>query len=106
MNARLQEIEQICRKYQLKALYVFGSRSADMLQAIKDSQYQLGPSQSDLDIGVLSHSPFSIENKVSLTLELENLFGLPSIDLFILLLIIPHRRIPTLFYYCIHFFLC
>ena len=84
MNARLQEIEQICRKYQLKALYVFGSRSADMLQAIKDSQYQLGPSQSDLDIGVLSHSPFSIENKVSLTLELENLFGLPSIDLFIL----------------------
>jgi predicted nucleotidyltransferase len=84
MNARLQQIEQICRKYQLKALYVFGSRSADMLQAIQDNQYQLGPSQSDLDIGVLSHSPFSIENKVSLTLDLESLFGLSSIDLFIL----------------------
>lgn len=84
MNTRLQEIEQVSRKYQLKALYVFGSRSADMLQAIKDDQYQLIPSQSDLDIGVLSHSPFSIENKISLTLELENLFGLPNIDLFIL----------------------
>ena len=84
MNARLQKIEQTCRRYQLKALYVFGSRSADMLRAIKEEQYQLAPSQSDLDIGVLSHSPFSIENKVSLTFELENLFGLTGIDLFIL----------------------
>jgi predicted nucleotidyltransferase len=84
MNTRLQTIEQICRKYQLKALYVFGSRSADMLHAISDDLFQLPPSQSDLDIGVLTHSPFSIENKVNLTLELENLFGLPSIDLFIL----------------------
>lgn len=84
MNASLQKIEQVCRKYQVKALYVFGSRSADLLHVIKDDQYQLAPSQSDLDIGVLSHSPFSIENKVNLTLELENLFGLASIDLFIL----------------------
>ena len=84
MNTRLQEIEQICRKYQLKAFYVFGSRSADMLRAINDEQHQIPPSQSDLDIGVLSHSPFLIEDKVSLTLELENLFGLSTIDLFIL----------------------
>ena len=84
MNARLQKIEQTCWRYQLKALYVFGSRSADMLRAIKEEQYQLAPSQSDLDIGVLSHSPFSIENKVSLTFELENLFGIPGIDLFLL----------------------
>ena len=84
MNARLQKIEQTCRRYQLKALYVFGTRSADMLRAINDDQYQLAPSQSDLDIGVLSHSPFSIENKVSLTFELENLFGIPGIDLFLL----------------------
>jgi predicted nucleotidyltransferase len=84
MNARLQKIEQICRRYQLKALYVFGSRSAEMLRAIQEEQYQLAPSQSDLDIGVLSHSPFSIEDKVSLTFELEDLFGLPGIDLFVL----------------------
>lgn len=84
MNTRLQKIEQTCRKYQLRALYVFGSRSADMLHAIQDDQYQLAPSQSDLDIGVLTHSPFPIENKVSLTFELENLFALPCIDLFIL----------------------
>lgn len=84
MNARLQKIEQICRKYQVEALYVFGSRSAELLHAIQDEKYQLSPSQSDLDVGVLIHSPFSIENKVNLTLELETVFGLPGIDLFIL----------------------
>jgi predicted nucleotidyltransferase len=84
MSTRTQKIEQICRKYQLKALYVFGSRGADMLQAIKDDQYQPASSRSDLDIGVLSPISFSVENKVDLTFELSNLFGLPDIDLFIL----------------------
>ncbi|MBI5842088.1 MAG: nucleotidyltransferase domain-containing protein [Chloroflexi bacterium] len=84
MNTRLQTIEQLCRKYQVKALYVFGSRSADMLHAINNDTYQLASSQSDLDIGVLTHSPFSIESKVNLTLELEAVFNAPRVDLFIL----------------------
>ncbi len=84
MNAGLDKLVLLCKKYQVKALYVFGGRSADMLHAIQDDQYQLTPSQSGLDIGVLTNHPFSIENKVSLTLDLENLFGIPAIDLFIL----------------------
>jgi predicted nucleotidyltransferase len=84
MSARLQKIEQVCRKYQVKAFYVFGSRSAEMFHAINDDLYQLASSQSDLDIGVLTHSPFSTESKVSLSLELEELFNIPRVDLFIL----------------------
>ena len=84
MSARLQKIEQICKKYQVKAFYVFGSRSADMLRAIEDDMYQPTSSQSDLDIGVLTRSPFSIESKVNLTLELEAIFNAPRVDLFVL----------------------
>lgn len=84
MSARLQKIEQVCTKYQVKALYVFGSRSADMLQAIRDDAYQLASTQSDLDVGVLTDSPISIESKVNLTLELEVVFNTAHIDLFIL----------------------
>ena len=84
MSMRLQRIEQICRKYQIKALYVFGSRSADMTRAINDDTYHLAPSQSDLDIGVLTRPPFSIEKKVNLTLELEDLFNAPRVDLTVL----------------------
>ena len=81
---RLQKIEQICRKYQVKALYVFGSRSVEILQALQDDPYEFQLSQSDLDIGVLTHSPFSVGNKVSLALELEELFNVPRVDLCIL----------------------
>ena len=84
MSTRLQKIEQVCTKYQVKALYVFGSRSADMLQAIRDDAYQLASTQSDLDVGVLTDSPISIESKVNLTLELEVVFNTAHIDLFIL----------------------
>lgn len=84
MSARLQKLEELCRKYQVKALYVFGSRSAEMLDFIRDDARQLSESQSDLDVGVLPHSPFSIENKVNLTLELENFFDSTNVDLVVL----------------------
>lgn len=84
MSMRLQTIEQLCRKYQVKALYVFGSRSAEMLQALHDDRYEIQSSQSDLDFGILAHSPFSVEDKVSLTLALEELFNVPRVDLVVL----------------------
>ena len=84
MSARLQKLEELCGKYQVKALYVFGSRSAEMLDFIRDDARQLSESQSDLDVGVLPHSPFSIENKVNLTLELENFFDSTNVDLVVL----------------------
>ncbi len=84
MNTRLQKIETLCKKYQVKAMYVFGSRAAKMLHALEDDAYQFQHSQSDLDIGVLTHSPFSIDDKVSLALELENLLDVPRVDLLIL----------------------
>ena len=84
MNTRLQKIEQICRKYQVKALYVFGSRNTETLQTLQDDTCEFQPSQSDLDIGVLTYSPFSIDTKVNLTLELEELFNVARVDLVIL----------------------
>ena len=84
MKTRLQLLKQICQKNRVKACYVFGSRGADMLRFLRDETFLLPPSPSDLDIGVLTHSPASIENKVDLAFELENFFNAPRIDLFIL----------------------
>ncbi|MDP1546406.1 MAG: nucleotidyltransferase domain-containing protein [Anaerolineales bacterium] len=84
MSARFQKIERICKKYQIKVFYVFGSRGMELFQAIQNDSIRLAKSPSDLDFGVLTHSPFSIESKVNLTLELESLFSLSEIDLFIL----------------------
>ncbi len=84
MSAGFQKIKQICKKYQIMAFYVFGSRGIELFQAIQDDTIKLAKSSSDLDFGVLTYAPFSIEDKVNLTLELESLFGLSDIDLFIL----------------------
>ena len=84
MNARLNKVEQLCRKYRVKALYVFGSRAAQMLRALADDSYQFPSSPSDLDVGVLTHFPFSIEDKVNLILALETIFAAPRVDLFLL----------------------
>ena len=84
MSARFQKIKSICERYQVKLFYVFGSRGGELVQAIHDDSIRLAKSPSDLDFGVLTHSPLSIENKINLTMELENLFGLFDIDLFIL----------------------
>jgi predicted nucleotidyltransferase len=84
MNMRLEQVEQVCQNFRVKAFYVFGSRCADMLHFLRDETFQLPSSQSDLDIGVLTHSPFSVEAKVKLTLALEDIFGIPNVDLFVL----------------------
>ena len=84
MKTRLHKLQQLCRKYQVKALYVFGSRANDILIALNNDAYEFKPSQSDLDIGILAHFPFSIDDKVNLALELEELFNVPRLDLIIL----------------------
>jgi predicted nucleotidyltransferase len=84
MNTRSQKIGQLCKKYQVKALYVFGSRSTEALHAFQDDTYKLKQSQSDLDIGILSQASFSLDNKVSLALELEELFNVSRVDLVVL----------------------
>jgi len=84
MRSRLQKLEQICRKYQVQALYAFGSRRAEILQAVQGDAVEIPPSESDLDLGILAHSAFPIDGKVGLTLDLEELFNVPRVDLVVL----------------------
>lgn len=84
MNTRLQTIERICRKYPVKALYVFGSRSAEILQAVQNDTLDIRSSPSDLDIGILTGPLLSVDEKVNIALELEELFDVARVDLVIL----------------------
>jgi uncharacterized protein len=84
MSRRYQTIERLCKKFHVEALYVFGSRGREMFQVIQNDNISLSDSQSDLDIGVLTSSPFSIDDKVNLTFELEDLFVGAKVDLFVL----------------------
>ena len=80
----MHEIEKLCKDYNIIALYVFGSRAPEMLRALEDNAYLLKPSESDLDIAILTQAPLSIENKIDLTLEMENFFKAWRVDLSVL----------------------
>jgi predicted nucleotidyltransferase len=80
----MHTLQKICKDFSVTALYVFGSRAADINRALENDSFILQPSASDLDIGIFTQVPFSVENKVNLTLDLENLFNAPRVDLFVL----------------------
>jgi uncharacterized protein len=84
MNTRLQKIERLCKRYRVKAMYLFGSRGAEIFQAVQDDSPEIQRSDSDLDIGVLTHTTLSVDEKVNLTLALEKILSVPRVDLVVL----------------------
>lgn len=80
-------IAAICRSYEIADLYVFGSRTDEIAGLIRqDSAGTVSKAGSDLDIGVLPEKPvpWSPERRVTVSMELEDLFGVGRVDLVIL----------------------
>jgi len=81
-----EQLEEICRRYQVADLYAFGSRAAEFSAKLAGKPFATSRAGSDLDIGVRSegrHS-WSAAELVSLTIELEDLFHVPRVDLVVL----------------------
>jgi predicted nucleotidyltransferase len=89
MATRLQdEIDDICRRYGLAELYVFGSRAAEVADRVRGSRVDGsgGEETSDVDVGVrplLDDRP-DIDAVVALADELEGLLGASRVDVVVL----------------------
>ena len=72
----------ICQRFDIAALYAFGSRGAEIRRLVEQGQPQKS-SPSDVDIGVrpIPGSPLSLQNKVRLAIALEDLFNVDRVDL-------------------------
>ncbi len=79
-------LQEICRRYDVADLYVFGSRAQEIEDLISGRQASLEQSTSDVDIGVLpaTRAEWSAEKRVRLTIELEDLFQVERVDLVLL----------------------
>ncbi len=79
-------IAEICRRYDIADLYVFGSRVEEVEDLIAGKRFSLESSASDLDIGVLPGKgpEWSPEKRVRLSMELEDLFEVGRVDLVLL----------------------
>ena len=80
------QLESICRRYRIDALYVFGSRAEQLARSVRTGAPFDGGGPSDLDIGVLPQEGhrLDVEQRVTLAIELEDVFGGPQVDLIVL----------------------
>lgn len=82
---RREALAQICRDFGIDILYAFGSQARYLLAWVEGRQeaLDLGAQASDIDIGgkPLPGQVLSVEEKVRLTMALEDLFWVPRVDL-------------------------
>jgi len=85
MNA-FQKLSEICRRYSVADLYVFGSRGEEIAARVRQKSGLPSQPESDVDIGALpaERVGWTPEKRVNLSLELEDLFQAGRIDLVLL----------------------
>jgi predicted nucleotidyltransferase len=79
-------LQTLCRQYDLVALYAFGSRAAEVAALVHDTGTEVCSPDSDLDIGVLPTQGrhLTAQDRVRLTIALEDLFDVTRVDLVVL----------------------
>ena len=85
-NFSMKELTDICRNHGIADLYVFGSRGMEIAARVQGLPLTPQSSASDVDIAVLPCflSQFGPGERVSLSIDLEDLFHAPRVDLVIL----------------------
>jgi len=79
-----EKIAGMADQYALQLIYVFGSRAKEAVETVEGSREGLSSSPSDLDIGVKSEEPLTLEKKVEIAIFFEDLFDLPRVDVVVL----------------------
>jgi len=80
------ELKAIGRRYKITALYVFGSRAEEIAGRVRGQAVSSQYPGSDVDIGVQPATGLrlSAQDRVRLSIELEDLLGVNRVDLVVL----------------------
>ncbi len=77
-------LHTLCRKHDLRIMYAFGSRAAEVKRWLKDESADLSTGVSDVDIGVLPVKKLRVREKVEIAVALEDLLDVHRVDLVVL----------------------
>lgn len=78
-------LASFCKSRHIEALYVFGSRSGEILAAMgQDGSVSVQPSDVDIAVKLPADRTLSVREKAELAVELENLLGADRVDLVLL----------------------
>ena len=86
MDARKENLVRLCEDYGIQLLYVFGSRAKEALEVLDGRRDGFSASSSDLDVGVkpVNARRLTVRDKASITVQLEELWGVSRVDLVVL----------------------
>lgn len=81
-----KDLEAMCHRHGVEILYAFGSRALELKDFLEGKGELSSSTPSDMDIGVKVRqaTPFSVQEKVRLSLELEDLLDVNRVDLCLL----------------------
>ena len=81
-----EELKQISDRYGISTIYVFGSRAKEIVSRLRGEEAFPSYPQSDVDIGIQLNRGrlLSAQDKIQLTIELEDLFSASRVDLLVL----------------------
>lgn len=78
------KVHALCREHDLRIMYAFGSRAAEVKRWLEDESVGLSAGVSDADIGVLPAKKLSVREKVEIAVALEDLLDVHRVDLVVL----------------------
>jgi predicted nucleotidyltransferase len=82
MHERIHILKKVCERFDLAALYAFGSRAKEAFDWSEGLLGRIPESQSDIDIGVKTRGlRLSADQKASLAAALEDVFQCGRVDL-------------------------
>ena len=86
MSSPMDDVKIIGARYQLAAIYVFGSRASEVARRLTGDVVAAVHPESDVDIGVrpIAGIRLSARDRVRLVADLEDLLGVGRVDLVIL----------------------
>lgn len=79
-------LSDLCNRFQVHALYVFGSRAKEVMAWIEKEETELTKGPSDVDIGIRTgaENKWNVKDKVLFIIALEDYFRCSRVDLIIL----------------------
>ena len=85
-SSHFEELQNIAERFSISELYVFGSRADEIASRITGGEGKTEIPDADVDIGIktISGKRLSAREKVQLTIEFEDLFQVPRVDLVVL----------------------
>jgi len=82
-NILRKQLEDMCERYGVDILYIFGSRAGEVKGLVDGKSSSLAEGSSDVDIGfkLRRGAHLSVREKALLSVELENILNVNRVDL-------------------------